>query len=112
MLNKKLLKKWIKALRSGDYEQGEGSLCSDDGRRFCCLGVLADIQGFEWEVASDGLIPVYKNNRKMARSSSDYLPEKIAEGLDGPLQEELIGMNDGCASFNQIANFIEDRYLK
>lgn len=36
---------WAAALESGDYEQGDGQLRSDDsttrdGYRYCCLGVL------------------------------------------------------------------------
>lgn len=35
--------KWLKALRSGRYEQTEGVLANDQG--FCCLGVLMHTQG-------------------------------------------------------------------
>lgn len=42
---------WLKRLRSGDYQQGRGSLRYDG--KHCCLGVLCDIavdQGFgRWE---------------------------------------------------------------
>lgn len=31
--------KWLKALRSGDYKQGNGHLKTADNK-FCCLGVL------------------------------------------------------------------------
>ena len=37
--------KWIEALRSGFYEQGIGDL-KDRSGRYCCLGVLAEIN--EW----------------------------------------------------------------
>lgn len=33
--------KWLKALRSGKYQQGRGDLKS--GNSFCCLGVLTDL---------------------------------------------------------------------
>ena len=42
-LPKKFMKKWTKALRSGNYDQGTGTLL-DDGH-FCCLGVACDIVG-------------------------------------------------------------------
>lgn len=32
---------WVKALRSGEYEQGSGSL--NKAGKFCCLGVLCDL---------------------------------------------------------------------
>ena len=39
-------KKWLKALRSGEFQQGRGRLrdWKEDGSRcYCCLGVLAEI---------------------------------------------------------------------
>jgi hypothetical protein len=36
---KEMKRKWITALRSGEYKQGTGALKTDDGR-YCCLGVL------------------------------------------------------------------------
>lgn len=46
-----LLYKWIDALESGDYSQTSGVLCSaseipsggDVYYKFCCLGVLVDV---------------------------------------------------------------------
>lgn len=35
-----IFQEWIKALKSGDYPQGQGHLCGDDG--YCCLGVLEE----------------------------------------------------------------------
>lgn len=43
-----LKKKWLDALRSGEYEQGSDQLVMtfmDEQDKFCCLGVLADIMG-------------------------------------------------------------------
>src|SRR3954466_11512237 len=39
--------KWVEALRSGEYNQCRGNLKSPDG--FCCLGVLAQISGLQFE---------------------------------------------------------------
>jgi hypothetical protein len=42
---------WLTALRSGDYQQGQGYLRQGD--QYCCLGVLCDLYGQavgpEWE---------------------------------------------------------------
>lgn len=44
-------KKWVEALRSGQYEQGTGALVIEDQtgtgveRRYCCLGVLCEVVG-------------------------------------------------------------------
>lgn len=40
-MNKTIKKQWVKALRSGKYEQTEG--CLKDKNGYCCLGVLCDI---------------------------------------------------------------------
>lgn len=37
---KKKLDKWLRALRSGSFQQGEGTLYSPADQTFCCLGVL------------------------------------------------------------------------
>lgn len=47
-MNKRTMKKWVKALRSGKYNQGSGALCKRFRNEFgnitkieyCCLGVL------------------------------------------------------------------------
>ena len=47
----KLLDKWLKALRSGKYKQGKGTL--EDEGKFCCLGVLQKIANGETEADCD-----------------------------------------------------------
>lgn len=41
----KYAKQWVAALRSGEYKQGFNTLHSitDEGERFCCLGVACDL---------------------------------------------------------------------
>ena len=41
MTKKEFMKLWVKALRSGKYEQGEGMLCQNN--KYCCLGVACDL---------------------------------------------------------------------
>jgi hypothetical protein len=41
-MDKKLKAKWVKALRSGKYEQGKEVLVDNKGK-YCCLGVLCHI---------------------------------------------------------------------
>lgn len=108
-MNKKLKAKWLRALRSGAYRQTDGKLANDAGTAFCCLGVLADIQGCTWRPGDngDGLVPVNKANRAIVRDSDDWLPIKRAGGLSSDQQEKLAGMNDNGKSFKQIAGYIE-----
>lgn len=42
-MNKEVKKKWIAALRSGEYNQIDGRLASEDGSKHCCLGVLCEL---------------------------------------------------------------------
>ncbi len=44
-MNANIKKIWLKALRSGEYEQTTTRLCRprSDGVGFCCLGVLCDL---------------------------------------------------------------------
>ena len=50
-MNHEIKAKWVAALRSGEYKQGQRYLRVDD--TFCCLGVLCDLHakatGGEWE---------------------------------------------------------------
>jgi hypothetical protein len=50
-MKQEIKQKWVKALRSGKYKQGEGRLKQKD--TFCCLGVLCDLYrketGEPWE---------------------------------------------------------------
>lgn len=39
-------KQWVKALRSGKYQQAIGRLRRDGG--YCCLGVACDVSGLGW----------------------------------------------------------------
>lgn len=45
-MKKAIKKKWIKALRSKEYQQGKYTLRSSDNE-FCCLGVLCDLYARE-----------------------------------------------------------------
>lgn len=42
-MKEKIAKKWVKALRSGNYSQTTGKLCNPHGDSFCCLGVLTEL---------------------------------------------------------------------
>ena len=108
-MNRKLKAKWLQALRSGSYRQTSGELANDEGTKFCCLGVLADIQGCTWKIGrnGEGLVPVNKANRSIVPNSDDWLPPTRAGGLSHDTQEALASMNDDGASFKKIAAYIE-----
>jgi hypothetical protein len=93
-------RKWITALRSGEYEQGAGNLKAKDDEgnvSFCCLGVLRDL---------------YPTVRK-ARNGMELLSPATC-GIPTKVQDKLAEMNDGKGvfyfkpqSFKRIATWIE-----
>ena len=107
-MNKSLKKKWTKALRSDEYVQGEGRLvmpCKDYDE-FCCLGVLADTMGVEFEEI-DG----YSGLVIAGTPCNTTLPKPLLEkaGLNFGEQSELIYLNDlDCLDFNRIADWIDE----
>ena len=101
-MNKKLKDKWIKALRSGEYEQGTMRLVTAGKRydEFCCLGVLADVAGAEW---NEYMEPCIGDEVVGSQGRLDLGYFK----LPGKVEEHLVNMNDTGKSFKQIANWIE-----
>lgn len=106
-MNPSIKQIWLNALRSGKYEQGQGSL-NEDGK-FCCLGVLTDLYiretNQEWEEQYD--------NSFSFEDSSCFLPpsvQKWARLDDSPRVNgrSLAVLNDGGASFEELADLIEE----
>jgi hypothetical protein len=109
-LDKKFKKKWIKALRSGDYVQGTGKLCTvkPSGAKYCCLGVAAELAEGEdawidpcgdWTHDPGGGVSLMMLNS----STYTYRPK----GLNKYIVGALVSMNDGGKSFEEIASYIE-----
>lgn len=130
-MNEEIKKRWIADLRSGKYEQGQGSLEKDG--KYCCLGVLC-LQAVEagiaerWVIsqpyadgtirfgidydASDSVAPacVYDwagledGNPSIFYDDDGKLPNSLASN-------SLAEMNDsGLYDFNQIADVIEREF--
>ena len=102
-MDKKIKKKWLKALRSGKYKQGMGTLRIED--RFCCLGVLCDLlDPKKWEQDE------YDELRFRYLGERGLLPTGIKVELNiNPIDElKVIDMNDTGLHFNRIADWIEE----
>jgi hypothetical protein len=110
-------RKWIKALRSGKYEQTTGRLRLNESNEFCCLGVACDISGLgKWDNA--GRYTVDHKNRlpgyDMAYRSYGDLPTAVVEWLglndaNGPHGKTSLAHDNDARNltFNSIANIIE-----
>lgn len=101
MMKTEWKKKWLKALRSGEYKQGKNYLRKGD--EFCCIGVLCDITGVhEWEPNGDMFL--YGGRRS-------FVPKDVASlvRLRPSAPNHLMAMNDNDgADFYEIANWIEE----
>lgn len=99
---------WLKALRSGDYEQAKHGLCarSAQGASYCCLGVAHEVQHGEeaWKdrYPDDDEAWLYD----VEGDSALYVPP----GLTGDDADTLAGMNDNGSTFLEIADYIEEHF--
>jgi hypothetical protein len=125
-MNLDVKSKWLKALRSGEYRQTTSCLRRGDG--FCCLGVLTDLaikEGVlpDWKMydpfATPDIFYVEDVDAHMVMDQQDaVLPATVMEwanlssrdgttGLDGT---SLAQLNDSGASFDELAEIIEERF--
>lgn len=105
-----LLKAWVKALRSGKYQQRKQYLNRDG--KFCCVGVAC-------EVAIAHGVPIEKRTESGSYenivrydSMCGSAPHHLGLVLRGINWGQLYDMNDfEERSFDQIADFIEKTYI-
>jgi len=109
-MNPQIKQKWVDALRSGEYQQGQNYLRTDNG--FCCLGVLCDLYGkennVEWNLANNGHNYEFQDNGSILP-----LSVMVWSGIEGQNPdidngtETLSGLNDNGYTFIEIADVIE-----
>lgn len=98
--------KWVTALRSGLYDQGQGELCHrlhDGNSEYCCLGVAASL----CDVADSDL---EGGDFIMLSNKPAGYPDELTWRHPSRLWERLSDYNDNGKSFKWIASYIE-RYL-
>ena len=111
-MNPEIKAQWVAALRSGEYQQGTGSLrrVNTDSDQYCCLGVLCQLavdSGAEVHFQRGNNYATYDDNGGALPASvmewaGVYDPDPRAAGL------KLSIRNDGGASFSEIADLIEE----
>lgn len=104
MNNQELLKAWVAALRSGQYEQTQGVLC--DGKGYCCLGVLELVAEGEVEVDGEGTYRALPTWDFWDRIGT-YRHNVLGTGI-GHIELSNLNDNDGLC-FAEIANRLEGK---
>lgn len=112
-MDERIKKLWVDALRSGEYKQGTGALCTTSFGivEHCCLGVLCEL------AIEDGVsLPKFERNNHVLFDGMDAtLPESVVDWadldcenpeVDGALS--LAEYNDDGSSFFRIADLIEE----
>lgn len=109
-MNAEIKTKWLAALRSGEFKQGQSRLKTGDGA-YCCLGVLCHITG---KLNEEDCTYSEDDEGRYIQSETDLVPELAAEFSLTDYQGFLVAMNDGTGiyntdpkSFAQIADWIE-----
>lgn len=103
-LPKEFAEKWVKALRSGDYNQALGVLYSPSQCSYCCLGVAASIQGIaKTSLQDNGELADLMGHEEDCILESFSIPQQL---IHGDLVKHLIILNDNeFLNFREIANW-------
>lgn len=108
MLQPEIKQKWIAALRSGEYNQGQQYLKRVDANKctkYCCLGVLGEILEIPFNAGKSA--DRFKGDNSFT-SSEPYPLLKKKANLKFEHQTILYKMNDEHNnSFLEIADYIE-----
>ncbi len=95
-------RKWVEALRSGNYTQARARLFGGDPGRpeYCCLGVAAEVCGIAWTDYMDAFATYG------AEIPDGYKAARQGLGLPDTKQEQFIWLNDReLQNFNEIADY-------
>lgn len=97
-LPKEFAEKWVKALRSGEYQQGTQSLHLED--TYCCLGVACVVAGIDYVPNQDWI--------KESMVKGTIIPRVlVGSAAQSELVYKVSSMNDGNETFEDIADWIE-----
>jgi hypothetical protein len=107
-----LKKRLLAALTGGEYRKGTGRLVKFAGGaskddRFCCLGVLANIQdGVTFNDDFEGRV-CYRG--EPLRNGIYFLDDKLAGGMTMEAQRKLASLNDANRTWAKVVKFIEEK---
>jgi len=107
-MKKDIADKWVKALRSGEYEQGRDHL--KRANKYCCLGVLCEISGLsKWDGKSSGINSYFHSDALLPNEIQTWAKMK---SFGGRLRNgtTLTSLNDSGFNFDNIADIIETEW--
>jgi len=107
-LEKEFAQKWVDALKSGKYQQGEGYLEDSDGQ-YCCLGVACRMNHPRVDLKHKFFIDASKKSKEYISKSLEKNMPALLRGIDidQSFVQKVSKMNDDGCSFIQIAYWIE-----
>ena len=118
--------KWLKALESGRYKQGQFKMCNAKTKEHCCLGVAARvmrrkfithpnkpdrylIDSFDYTLGEYRPMGLVSSSGEFDRELYDEELERYFPGNAGAVVVNLTELNDDLhATFKQIAHFIRE----
>ena len=110
-MNQEIKAKWVAALRSGEYAQGEGYLKDLQGRH-CCLGVLCEISAAETGFGIPENLSETTQDEYLGYTVKEWAGLENCHGalvcIDGA-QHNLTIHNDNGKTFLEIADAIEEQ---
>lgn len=112
-MNIPVIKQWIEALRSGEYEQGIGYLHAND--TYCCLGVLCELHQKVYDEAwakNGGINSYYGCQSYLPDSVREWAGLGYSQGFWTKTGYSLAQLNDRSYSFAIIADIIEEQLNK
>ena len=116
--NRENIRKWVEALRSGEYQQGTGYLQRDG--QFCCLGVACELAGESkvQRLEAGTVDKVIYYGESGGEVSARLLPPATRLWLGLTDRDVRLSNNPGAATLNdsghtfaEIADAIEKEYL-
>ena len=133
-MRKEVMVKWVKALRSGKFKQGQGTLKQFNKKgqeQHCCLGVLCELYNdtmkkSKKKTLSEETIYIdadFSHGYSRFGGKRDDLPKEVMKWsgignsmgsftIDNPIHDQynLADLNDTGRKFKTIADIIEKNY--
>lgn len=112
---------WCKRLESGAYKQGRSflRLSDEEGDKFCCLGVYADMKDpTAWaspddpdtEITDSAAYSWHGDMEILGDETDPVFFDLIGDGIGRTYQDVLANKNDSPTSFKDIANWIRQYF--